>query len=211
MPLELGASWLGREPAIPRGDEPRAPSLDELRAEQLLLALASLQEALNSLPAPVVNVAEPDLSAIVQAVSSLNGPASPQEIAQAIRQEIAPAPTPEIEPVLSKLTETLDRLDFRMKGLSAGSGGGGVASRVQNVDGTALSTQDAQLEIRYEWQAGIDTSVPLYIGSAPPGTSTSSASWRIDKYTYIAGPVGDSVPSVVQTATGAWDSRASLF
>lgn len=203
----LGEGWYTPAPVE---EQVREVDIADLRAEQLLLALSSLQDALNSMPAPVVHVAEPDLSAIVQAVTQLNGPATAQEIAQAVREVIDPSPQPTIEPVLAQLTEALERLDFRMQGLSSGSGGG-VGSRVQNVDGTSLSTQDAQLDVRYEWQAGLDASVPLYVGSAPPGTATSTASWRIDKYTYITGPSGDSVPSVVQTATGAWDSRASLF
>lgn len=210
MPLELGAAFRPRTIEV-YPDEPVPPTIEDLRTEQLLVALANLQDALNHMPAPVVNVAEPDLTAIVNAVTALQGPATPEEIARAIREEIAPGPTPQIDETLEKLTETLERLDFRMKGLSSGGGGGGVGSRVQNVDGTALDTRDAQLTMRYEWTEVAAESVPLYIGSALPGTETSAGSWRIEKYTYTTGPVGNAVPSVVQSATGAWDNRASLF
>lgn len=207
MPLELGAAFRPR--IVEAVVEPAPPTIEDLHTGQLLAALAGLQDALNHMPAPVVHVAEPDLTAIVQAVTQLKGPATPEEIARAIREEIAPTPAPTVEPVLEKLVETLDRLDFRMKGLSGGGGGGG--SRVQNIDGTSLDTREAQQEIRYDWQAAGASSVPLYIGSAPPATPTTTASWRIDKYTYVTGPAGDAVPSTVQTATGAWDSRAALF
>lgn len=208
MPLVLGAAFA---PRIVEVDEPRPPTLEDLRTEQLMVALAGLQDALNHMPAPVVHVDQPDLTAIVQAVTQLKGPATPEEIARAIREEIAPTPAPTMEPVLAELVEALKTLDFRLKGIGGSSGGGGVGSRVQNVDGSSLDTREAQQETRYDWQAAGASSVPLYIGSAAPGTPTTTASWRIDKYTYILGPAGDQVPSTVQTVTGAWDSRASLF
>ena len=209
MPLQLGREYL--LPVAPVEPEPSHVTIEDLRAEQLLVALSGLQDALNSMPAPVVHVAEPDLTAIVQAVTQLNGPASAQEIALAVREVIDPSPQPTVEPILLKLTEALDRLDFRLKGLSGGGGGGMVASRIENVVGTNLDTREAQIETRYDWQIGGTASVPLYIGTALPGTTTTTATWRIDKYTYITGPGGDAVPSIVRTATGAWDSRATLF
>ena len=98
-----------------------------------------------------------------------------------------------------------------MKGLSSGGGGGGMASKIENVVGTNLDTREAALQSRYDWQTVAATSVPLYAGTAAPGTATSAVGWRIEKYSYITGPAGDAVPAVIQSTTGAWDTRASLF
>ena len=201
---------------IPVVEEPvevvRQPSFEDLRNEQLLVAISALQDALVNLPRPEVHVEAPDLTAIVQAVTGLKPGATSEDIAQAVVREISPTTSQtDTAEVLGKLVKALEKLDFRMQ---ATSGGGGVAvasSRVTNVDGTSLDTQPVLLDSRYEWQQSGAQSVPLYIGTALPKTATSAASWRIEKYTYISGPAGDPVPSVVQAATGAWDSRASLF
>lgn len=121
MPLELGAAFAPIRREEP--EQPRQVDVESLRAEQLLSALAALHEALSNMPAPVVNVAEPDLSAIVQAVTQLNGPASPEDIAAAIKAELDPSPQPTVEPVLRDLTAALEKLDFRLKGLNTGGGG----------------------------------------------------------------------------------------
>jgi len=51
----------------------------------------------------------------------------------------------------------------------------------------------------------------LYLGEAPPGSATSAAAWRIQKYTYSGSNLTDT-----QYADGdeefdnVWDDRASL-
>lgn len=211
MPLVLGSAFTPR--VIEAVEETHVPTVESLQSEMLLAALARLHDALAQMPAPVVHVSEPDLTDIVQAVTQLNGPATAGEIAAAIKAELAGGEQPAIEPVLVKLTEALERLDFRLKGIgSMGGGGGGITSRIQNEPNTALDTQLAALDTRYEWQQAGTSSVPLYVGTAKPGTATSVAGWRIDRYTYGTGPAGDNVPLLVQSVTdGAWDSRATLF
>jgi len=51
-----------------------------------------------------------------------------------------------------------------------------------------------------------DDSSPNYIGLASKSLATSDTSWTVLKFTYS----GDNVTRI-QKATGAWDSRASLF
>jgi hypothetical protein len=210
MPLELGGAFVPRIVLPP--PEPEPPNVENLRTEQIVAALSALREALTQMPPPVVNVAEPDLSAIVTAVTGLKGGATADEIAEAIVGQIGGDTRQPIEPVLEKLIEALKQLDFRLKGIAGtGGGGGGVGSHVVNKDGTALDTREAQSDSRFEWQSVASQSVPFYIGRAAPGTATTATTWRIDRYTYITGPAGDAVPSVVQSVTGAWDSRATLF
>lgn len=86
------------------------------------------------------------------------------------------------------------------------------AGGVDQGDGSgAISTSDRLTDTRYDWQLSGSTSVPLYVGTAPPGSATSAPVWRIEKYTFITGPGGEPVPSVVLAAVGAWDARASLL
>lgn len=63
---------------------------------------------------------------------------------------------------------------------------------------------------RFEWQNVGAEDKPLYIGVAVHGTLTS-ATWVIQKYTFALGPAGTYVPSMIETATGPWDDRATLF
>lgn len=197
-------------PVVVEDDTEREVSLDDLRYEHLMATVDALRTALIEMPAPVVNVSEPDLSAVVNAVNGLRPGATAEEIGEAIVTRLGGVERPQVDETLAKLTEALERLDFRLKGIGSSSGGGGV-SEIRNAPSTSLDTRDAQLEMQYEWTLSGSESVPLYIGSASPGTTTAQAAWRIEKYTYIAGPAGDAVPSLVQTATGAWADRASLF
>lgn len=53
---------------------------------------------------------------------------------------------------------------------------------------------------------------PLYVGQAPPSTVPTALVWVIQKYTWSAAPTGTgTVPSQIQTRTGAWTDRALLF
>jgi len=211
MPLQLGAAFAPRV-VVEHVEHPQI-TIESLRAEQLLTAIGALREALATMPAPVVNVAEPDLTAIVQAVTQIKGPATADEIAAAVAQQITPGGEPEMEGVLTELVAALKTLDFRLKGIgSSSTGGGGLATRIQNVADTSLDTREAALDSRYEWQDVSGTAKPLYVGQATPGTATSSALWAVQKYTWVAAPVGtDPVPSQILTRVGAWDSRITLF
>lgn len=81
---------------------------------------------------------------------------------------------------------------------------------------TEVTLQDVQRgtpdqDRRFEWQLVAGENKPLYIGVAVPGALTVAPVWAIEKYTFLAGPSGSFVPSLVQTRVGAWDSRAGLF
>jgi hypothetical protein len=75
----------------------------------------------------------------------------------------------------------------------------------------SLTTAGQLTDSRYEWQLSGTTSVPLYIGTAPAGTDPAAPGWRIEKYTFITGPGGDPVPTVILAAVGAWTDRATLL
>jgi hypothetical protein len=123
MPLELGTAFRPRPTVDVQPSEPAPPSAEDLRTEQVLAALGELRVALSSMPAPVVQVAEPDLSAIVTAVTNLKGSGSPDEIAEAVVQQIGGDTRQPLEPILERLAEALTTLDFRLKGLGTGGGG----------------------------------------------------------------------------------------
>ena len=132
----------GFQPLLSSRPADRPDPLDEL-----LIAVTLLRESLLSLPVPVVHVEPQDLSDVVQAVQGLAGPHSQltaQDIAQAVREVLLPAPLTESTPEWTeRLLEALERLDFRMKGIG-GSGGGSSAVTVQNQPGTSLDVNLSQ-------------------------------------------------------------------
>lgn len=87
----------------------------------------------------------------------------------------------------------------------------------QNTAGETVYRQvtairNADLDQRYDWQQVGTDNRPLYIGTALPATASSAPRWRIEKYTYGAGPVvGTYVVTLIETRTGSWDDRATLF
>lgn len=64
---------------------------------------------------------------------------------------------------------------------------------------------------RLDWQTLGSENYPLYIGVAPVGTLPEDPEWAIERYTFDVGPGGGYVPVVIETATGAWNDRATLF
>lgn len=78
------------------------------------------------------------------------------------------------------------------------------------VDGN-LRMSSPDHDRRFDWQLVGGESKPLYIGTAPPETAVSETVWNIDKYTFVVGPGGGQVVSMVQSRTGSWDGRGSLF
>ena len=211
MPVELGAAFRPRIIEV-LPIEPQY-TVEDLRAEQLLTALRQLESALHHMPQPQIHVAEPDLSAIVTAVTSLKGPATADEIAAAVVSQIGGDTQRPIEPVLEELTAALKTLDFRLKGIGSTGGGGGssVQTNLVSYSGRSIATSDLEVDTRFEWQSVAATSVPLYSGTATPGTASSAGDWKVEKFTYITGPAGDAVPSLIQTKFGVWDNRAALF
>lgn len=79
--------------------------------------------------------------------------------------------------------------------------------QTQSAGGGGGSTVAATKAKRFD-QASATT---LYIGEADPGTSTSSASWKIKRITFDAGGFPASVQwAAIGAATQVWDNRTSL-
>jgi hypothetical protein len=100
----------------------------ELTQEQWMqsiwMALRRIETNLALPPAPLelpeIRIDPPDLSAIVTAVTSLNGTGpTAEEIARAIAAVIAPPPatTPGGAEALEAVARALEKLDFRMQGM----------------------------------------------------------------------------------------------
>lgn len=115
---------------------------DELTERDLLLSawqtLRRIESAIGArmeIPAPQVNVAAPDLTDIVSAVTSLNGTGpTAEDIARAIADVIAPPQTasPDGAEALGQVARALEKLDFRLKGVGTQAYGGGSVTLLPN-------------------------------------------------------------------------------
>lgn len=126
MSVTLGSGWA--TPLEPVWDVP--DPTDDMLAK-VLIAVEALQSTFAAMPAPVVNLEPQDFTDIVTAVQDLKGPNGPtaSEIAQAVRDALTgvmPAVAAQ-DTMMPALLAALEKLDFRMKGVS-GSGGGGSLS-----------------------------------------------------------------------------------
>jgi len=157
MPIQLGGEY--RLPAVLLEPEPHLPTVEGLQSEMLLSALSGLREALANMPAPIINVDQPDLTAIVQAVTQIKGSATPGEIAQAVKLAIAPSSERDPDPVMAEMVDALKALDFRLKGIGSGGsggGGGGIGSYLLSTAPTS-DTGQAALPVRIISQLGAGT------------------------------------------------------
>lgn len=221
----LGEGWYTPPVDVEDATE-RELDVADLRYEHLMATVDALRTALLEMPAPVVNVSEPDLSAVVNAVNGLRPGATAEEIGEAIVARLGGDNRPEIEPVLAKLVKSLDTLDFRLKGL--GSGGGGtafsgsldVSDRAErqlgrvNLTGTAITASiDRTLTERMfakapqaNYSLYLDTAdvTYIYIVEFPAGTVTGGQGIRVVKDA-LGNPLGG-----VQTATNVtWATRSA--
>ena len=220
----LGEGWY-TPPVDVEDATVRELAVADLRYEHLMATVDALRTALLEMPAPVVNVSEPDLSAVVNAVNGLRPGATAEEIGEAIVARLGGDNRPEIEPVLAKLVKSLDTLDFRMKGMG---GGGGtpftgsldVSDRAErqlgrvNLTGTAITASlDRTLCERMFAKAPaagkslyLDTAdvTYIYIVEFPVGTATGGQGIRVVKDA-LGNPLGG-----VQTATNVtWATRSA--
>lgn len=100
-----------------------------LTSEELLqsiwMALRRIEDNLALPPAPLelppIQIPEPDLAAIVTAVNGLKPGPTAEEIAAAIAATLTP--TPNRDPVIDKIVEALQKLDFRMQAQQNFGGG----------------------------------------------------------------------------------------
>lgn len=213
---------------VPIPPKPPEPSREEVLLSNVLQSLAQLQTALANLPAPVVNVDSADLSEIVTAVNGLKGPQfDPEDLAQAIKNALAPTLKPRgseanLEPALSKITEALEKLDFRMKGQGFGGGAVTLAPGTQltanitgfstetTLDAVKSLTQDIKrsvtdFESRLDYDGRTDGNA-VYVGKNTNGRATSASDWSIQKLTYDS----SNRLTRAQVLTGAWDNRTTL-
>lgn len=119
----------------------------------------------------------------------------------------------EVVNALGEMRKDLTDLAGIMRAMGMGNssygGGGGpshVTAEVYSKAGLTVKTEETEKDSRYEWQTVNAERKPLYIGTAAPGSVTSAEVWSIQKYTFS----GDDL-SLVQTRSGSWDSRTTLF
>lgn len=195
--------------------------------EELLAAIAELRLAMSMgltvdygqvataleglrLPAPVVHVEPADLSEVVEAIQNLKQPQADVDALVERLLEVLPKPDESIAKSLKEVSEALEKLDFRMKGIKGGGGGGPSNQEIEtrlgtlHVDLQNILRATSDQEVRLDYTGG-PTGSPTYVGKALNGTATSGT-WNIQKLTYD----GDNLTRV-QIASGAWDNRASLF
>lgn len=182
MSMVLGGGWHTPPPVEPAQWHVVEPELstDDLRYEQLMVAMEALKDALLHMPAPRVEVAAPDLSAIVTAVTQLKGNATADDIARAVVSQITPGGEPAMDEVLGKLVKALERLDFRMKGgMGSGLGGGPATVNVNpditdrpgrtlgKVEVINFPTQPASTEISNDIGNPVPVSGTVQVGNFP--------------------------------------------
>lgn len=162
-----------------------------LSAWQTLRRIESGLAARMEIPAPQVNVAAPDLTDIVSAVTSLNGTGpTAEDIARAIADVIAPPQTasPDGAEALGQVARALEKLDFRLKGVGTQAYGGGSVSLLPN-QSVAVANQLIP--------AAYDEIVLTYTGDNVTGAVYKQAGATVATLTMTY--VGDNVTHVVRT------------
>lgn len=194
-------------------DAPVIDLLSEVRYELLCLneQIRQLLGVTNrELPAPIVEVLPapvvlPDYPTIPQAAPSTDLAPLLGAIQGLGNSEVVTA----LGEMRKDLTDLAGVLRAMGLGNSSYGGGGGpshVTAEVYSKAGLTVKTEEAEKDSRFEWQEVGSDRKPLYIGTATPGTASSTESWSIQKYTYSGVDL-----ALVQTRTGAWDDRATLF
>ena len=197
--------------------------LDEVLLELFQLNL-SIRELLmrerQGAAAPVINLTSPELD-LSPLVGLLDRPVQGADLSgvEAALTALLTRPDNDYGPAtleaLGALRKELVDLGVGLRAIASaplGTGGGGSVFLQHRADNPAhVAVQDEQLDTRFQYGLVAATSVPVYVGTANPGSATTDGVWKIQKYTYVTGPAGDAVPSLVQSATGSWDSRATLF
>lgn len=97
----------------------------------IVAAAATNQPAIEPVR-PIVQVAEPDLSAIVTAVNGLKPGATAAEIGREIAKQINPQPITENSALLEAFRELADKIDFRMQGVGRAFGSSGPSNIADN-------------------------------------------------------------------------------
>ncbi len=120
---DLAASLRRVAPVVPTVEPEPDPWV------RVLAALDQLRAAIAEAPQPVVQVDAPDLTAMVNAVQALKGPATAQEIAAALADVLVPNRDPEpVGESLAAVAKALSRLEHRLQGVGTQAYGGGSVS-----------------------------------------------------------------------------------
>lgn len=147
---------------------PPAEAEEVTRLASIESLLNQLVDAMTSMPAPQVNVEPPDLgdlTRIVNAVTQLRPGATADEIAEAITARMSPQPQADLS-VLAGLKDTLEKLDFRLKGVGGNSQAFGGTSR-QDI------TSDAARQLGVVSITGDVSTVETPVATATATYSTS--------------------------------------
>lgn len=108
-------------PKVP--DLPPPPTESDLTLARLEILIRELGTTLQRLPQPEVHLDIPELTEMVNAVVGIKGPATAEEIADAMARRLRfPEPGPATDlSVLADLKGVLEALDFRLKGQAFGT------------------------------------------------------------------------------------------
>lgn len=128
MTIHLGAGidWSHPVVALP---EPVVvvvePDPAMVAATRIEMAVVSLIEAVRAIPRPEIVVDIPELAQMVNAVQGLKGPATAEEIAEALARKLTPAPPTADTGIVEAIRELVEKVDFRLKGIGTQAYGGG--------------------------------------------------------------------------------------
>ncbi len=130
MTVQLGHGIDWSHPAVnlPEPVVEVEPDAAMVAATRIEMAVVSLIEAVRNIPRPEVVVDIPELAQMVNAVQGLKGPATAEEIAEALARKLSPAPPTVDNGIVEAIRELVEKVDFRLKGIGGQAyGGGGIS------------------------------------------------------------------------------------
>lgn len=162
-----------------------------------------------------------DLAEVVQAVQGLKGPATAEDIAEAITARLSPPAEPQsLEPLVAEIRALTEKMDWRMQGVAFGGGSGGGGGTlalssdpdrqlgVVSVTGNVATTPALpRQKKRIEFIPSSAAPTTIYTGYAPNGTADSAASWTIQRIVFTGTTAIDETWTAVGSAV--WANRAT--
>lgn len=146
---------------------------------------------------PVINVAAPDLTDIVQAVQGLKGPASAEEIAEALARRLAPvqAAQAELPAVMNDIRDSLKKMNDRLIGVASRSysGGANIPDQIDRKLGMVTTSDQATIATESTLNAILDATANVEDALHAEVEGIASGAWAtVVTYT----------PSVATTVLG---------